>query len=140
MEIANARLRLNKTGSDVPLTGLTPAEALFLHAIHQGNNGGMTFGENLENNSIKVTGEAKVTEQGKERKRTDNEELRRLSAKYGHLVTKKGESVVKSLWPGMNVQLPQTFKELNFTDITYDGNNIAPLNYTTGKAVDAPKA
>jgi len=56
MEIANVRLRLNKTGSDIPLFGVTPAEVIFLHMLHQGNNGGNSFGDKLEN--IMLLGEA----------------------------------------------------------------------------------
>lgn len=58
MEIANARLRLNKLGSDVPLKDVTPAEAVFLHILHGPYNGGLTFGE--EFSKIEVVGTAKV--------------------------------------------------------------------------------
>ena len=58
MEIANVWLRLTKEGSDVPLKDVTPAQAMFLHILHQNNNGGLSFGE--EFSKITVTGTAIV--------------------------------------------------------------------------------
>ena len=58
MQIANARVRLNKVGSDVPVKNLTPAEAMFLHILHGPYNGGLTFGEEFA--KIEVVGEAMV--------------------------------------------------------------------------------
>lgn len=149
MQTANARLRLNKVGSDVPITGLTPAEALVLHILHQGNNGGSTFGEEFEKITDKkecvvvlepavpavgevgkpgyVPAKAAVT-----RPRTDVEELRRLTAKYGANVNKKGDKIIKLIWPGMDVKLPQTFDQLDWKNLQYDGVEVAPVNYATG--------
>ena len=56
MQVANARLVLNKVGSDVPIFGLTPAEAMVLHLAHQVNNGGKTFGDEME--KINLLGDA----------------------------------------------------------------------------------
>ena len=63
MEVANARLVLNKVGSDVPLLNITPAEAMLLHILHGVNNGGNTFGEEFA--KIQLIGSAKV-ETGKQ--------------------------------------------------------------------------
>ena len=58
MEIANARVRLNKVGSDVPVKDITPAEAMLLHILHGTANGGLTFGEEFKH--IEIVGTAKV--------------------------------------------------------------------------------
>lgn len=128
MEIANIRLRLNKVGSDVPLNGATPAECLLLHVLHQGNNGGLTFGEKMDN--IEIKGEAKGAD-GKVA-RTSVEEVRRLTAKYGRCVNKKGDRIIKLIWPDLNPTLPQKFSDLKWAEICYDGTEVAALNYATG--------
>lgn len=133
MELANARLRLNKVGSDVPIVGLTPAESLLLHVLHQANNGGSTFGEDFD--KIKIIGEAKTGD----KPRTNSEELARLKAKYGHCVTKKGDSIIGLVWPGLNPELPQKFSQLDWKTITFNGVEVAALNYITGQpAVATP--
>ena len=58
MEVANGRVTLNKHGSDVPVTGITPAEAIVLHTLHGPMNGGRTFGDDF--NKITIVGVAKV--------------------------------------------------------------------------------
>jgi hypothetical protein len=58
MEVANVRLRLEKIGSDVPVNEVTPAEAMFLHILHNDRNGGLSFGDEFQH--IKVIGSAKV--------------------------------------------------------------------------------
>jgi hypothetical protein len=131
MEIGTLRLRLNKVGSDVPVTNATPAEAVLLHLLHQGNNGGSTFGEDMD--KITVTGVAKDGD----KVRSDVDELKRLKAKYGHCVNKKGDKIVGLVWAGLNVKLPQTFKELVWADVSYDGVEVAPLNLATGTPVVA---
>lgn len=160
MELANARLVLNKLGSDVPVVGLTPAEAVVLHILHQGNNGGSTFGDDFK--KITVTGEAVVElEAGKpatpakgvvgqpgfvaavaavpakNRPRTDNEELRRLTSKYAGCVNKTGQKIVKLIWPSGDAKLPAKFSELKWNEIQYDGAEVAPLNYITGQPAGA---
>lgn len=242
MEIANARLRLNKVGSDVPVTGLTPAEALVLHVLHQANNGGSTFGEEFEKIVIAKTPAQTVTGhteeqvipavevqpavegrpgkaavaykptveavayraavQGKPavaaqpavgvpgepgykpaveaiaavpfqpevkevkaqpevlaqeavpaiaavaavpakpaqvipakditRDRTDVEEVRRLTVKYGKNVNKKGDRILKLIWPEMSPKLPQKFSELDWKNLNYDGIEVGAVNYVTG--------
>ena len=68
MEVANVRVRLNKVGSDVPVTGVTPAEAMFLHILHGPYNGGSTFGEDFT--KIEIVGTAMV-DTGKMKKVVD---------------------------------------------------------------------
>lgn len=154
MQLANIKLRLNKFGSTVPILNATPAEAILLHVLHQGNNGGSTFGDKMED--IKVVGDTKLevepavpavpAAEGKPaipakpavvKDRTNVEELRRLTTKYGRCVTKKGDKIIKLLWPGTDVKLPQTFAEIKWNEIQFDGEEIAPLNLATG--APAPK-
>ena len=137
MEIGNARLRLNKVGSDIPVNGITPAEAVVLHILHQGNNGGSTYGEDMDR--ITLLGEAKSLTNDKVA-RTDNEELRRLLGKYP-ATNKKGDKIVKLIWPGADAKLPTTFKSINWSSVSYDGVEVAPVNYATGApVVTAPPA
>ena len=72
MEIANVRVRLSKDGSDVPRSDVTPAEAMFLHILHQANNGGLTFGDEFKH--IKVIGQAMV-DTGKQEKKVTKEAI-----------------------------------------------------------------
>lgn len=236
MELANGRLRLNKAGNDVPIIGLTPAEALVLHVLHQANNGGSTFGEEFE--KIQVTGEAQtvvgvspeeiipaveavpaveacpavaakpavaykpavphkpatvgtpavgtpstpsykpaiagtpeipgqpevlaqdaveaqpavaavaaVAAQPqkvkpavtKTRPRTDVEEVRRLTAKYGRNVNKKGDRILKLIWPEMSPKLPQKFSDLDWKNLNFDGVEVGAVNYATGAPLVANK-
>jgi hypothetical protein len=131
MEIGNCRLRLNKVGSDIPINNVTPAELLVLHVLHQGNNGGSSYGEDMD--KITVTGEAKSLVNSTIA-RTDNEELRRLLGKYT-AQNKKGDKIVKLIWPGMDVKLPKTFKEIKWSEIEFDGVEVAPINIATGTPV-----
>lgn len=66
MEVANCRVTLNKYGSDVPLTHITPAQAIVLHTLHGPLNGGRTFGD--EFSKIQVVGTAMVDTGKTERK------------------------------------------------------------------------
>lgn len=146
MEIANARLVLNKFGSDTPLKDITPAEAMFLHILHGPSNGGKTFGEEFDKIQIVGTAKvevspaiiepmvpargtpgnpgyapevpAKVVKAAVLRDRTDAEELSRLVGKYNGARDKKNEPIINSIWPDrFNPKLPQTFKELDFPKI-----------------------
>lgn len=245
MQIANARLRLTKVGNDVPVMGMTPAEALVLHVLHQANNGGSTFGEEFEKIELQkgeaqtVTGmteeqvipmveavvgkpaipgkqavaykaavEAiayKAAVQGKpaiaaqpavgnpgepgykpaieavaavpfqpevkevkaqpevlaqdaveavpaviavaakpeqtipakpiSRDRTDVEEMKRLTAKYGRNVNKKGDRILKLIWPEMSPKLPSRFDQLDWKNLSFDGVEVASVNYLTGTPV-----
>ena len=133
MEIGNLRLRLNKVGSDIPIVDATPAEAQVLHILHQGNNGGSSFGDKMD--SYEVKGEAKSAD-GKTA-RTDIEEFRRLNAKYGRCVNKKGDKIIKLIWPESNPKLPQKFSDLKWAEIQYDGTDVAAVNLATGAPVVA---
>jgi hypothetical protein len=136
MEMANVRLRLNKVGSDVPILGVTPFEAVLLHVLHQANNGGSTFGDEM--NKIEVAKEPAKTG---DKPRTDIEEYKRLQSKYGSVVNKKGDKIVALVWAGLGQKPPQTFKELIWKDVQFDGTEVAPLNYATGGvATTAPVA
>ena len=172
MQTGTARLRLNKVGSDVPVVGITPAEALLLHVLHQGNNGGSTYGDKMD--SIEVTGEATVVTGYTEpvaavegrpaipaknentpqyvppvpevkavpaqpakpitRPRTDAEEYKRLNAKYGRIVNKKGDKILKAIWPELSPKLPQKFSELDWKEIQFDGET-ADINLATGQPI-----
>ena len=136
MEVAKTRLVLNKLGSDVPKDDVTPAEALLLHVLHGPNNGGKTFTEKMDNFS--VVGQAMIQEGEKQRPRTDVEEVARLRRKYSQAQNKERKLIVDLLWPDkFNVKLPQTFKELKWTDIAQatQGIEVAALNYVTGVPV-----
>ena len=179
MQVANVRLRLNKNGSDIPLFNVTPAEAVILHVLHQGNNGGMTFGEQFEKievlpnpafDRVEVIEEEKIVPGSPEVPgtpsqevvgtpdkpgykpfvpgkafipatpdktipavtkpipRTNAEEIARLRAKYGFNVTKKGDQILEKIYPGLDPTLPQTFKEIKWQGVQFNGNEIAPLN------------
>jgi hypothetical protein len=126
MEVATIRLRLNKVGSDIPLTNVTPAEAMMLHVLHQGNNGGSTFGEDMD--KIKVTGESELT---------DAQEYNRLFAKYGRCVTKKGVTIISLLFPNrFSLNFPKKFSEIPWSELTFDGNDIAALDLSSGLPVN----
>lgn len=127
MQVGTLRVRLNKVGSDVPVTSATPAEALVLHILHQQNNGGSTYGDKMENIDVAKT----------EIQRTDAEELNRLQSKYGRLKTKEGKSILSMLWPDrLNPKLPQKFSDLKWADIHFDGVEVAAVNYSTGAVTD----
>lgn len=136
MQIADARIRLNKLGSDVPVKGVTPAEAVLLHILHQGNNGGNTFGEEMD--KIKILGDARGADG--QAMRTDAEEMRRLMAKYGRCVNKKGTRIIKLIWPELSPKLPKTFAELKWSDIQYDGEDIAALDIASGSPINGGPA
>lgn len=147
MEIADVRVRLDKLGSDVPKKDVTPAEALVLHVIHQANNGGSTYGEEMD--KIKVTGEAQevshVEDEVRDKKRnlitpakpvfrdeprTDVEELKRLTRKYGNLTNKRGDKILNLIFPDkMNPKLPQAFSDLKWKEISFDGLEIGTTDY-----------
>lgn len=148
MEIANVRVRLDKVGSDVPVMGCTPAEAIVLHIIHQNNNGGSTFGEEMDKIDI-LPGEAEDVEtlipaerdekgnvtKAEERimkPRTDVSELNRLKRKYGGLTNKKGDKVLNLIFPDkMNPRLPEKFSDLKWRELAFDGTEVASSDFGT---------
>lgn len=72
------------------------------------------------------------------RDRTDAEELRRLQGKYSGARDKTNKPIIDSIWPDkFNPKLPQTFKELKWSEIgqTAAGIEVASVNYATGGLV-----
>lgn len=123
MEIANLRLRLNKIGNDIPVFNATPAEAMVLHIMHQANNGGSSFGEDMD----------KITVLGEE-ERSNTAEYNRLKAKYGKVMTKKGDSLLSLIFPNkFNLTMPQKFADLDWTQIVYDGQELQAAGIGTDK-------
>ena len=117
MQKANCRVRLS-AGHDVPLIDVTPAEAQFLHGLHQNNTGGVVV------TNIVITGEAMSQRQRRgpgdqvisfEVPRTASEEMGRLKQKYNV------EHLAAAFTGGV---LPDTFEELVKTVDQPDG---APL-------------
>lgn len=101
MEIANIRLKLTKTGSDIPITNVTPAEVLVLRAAHETNANGEAV------SGVEIIGTTK---------RTGADEVARLKAKYPNLRHKAGDKDAKSvehLFPGVGNIVPETFKEIS---------------------------
>ena len=134
MEKATVRVRLNKVGSDVPKVGVTPAEAMILHVLHQANNGGSTFGEDMDKIYMDKDKDGKVIDY----KVDHAAELNRLTALYGGVVTKKGEPILNLVFPDrMNPKLPEKFSDLKWANIQFDGSKIASVNMVTGTPVDA---
>lgn len=89
MKIANARLKMDTFGSDVPVTGITPAEALVLGMDH------MPHSNDYPLSGIEETGEVA---------RSPLDEIKRLRARYG-------KARIKQLFPGAIPQVPETFEE-----------------------------
>lgn len=148
MEIANVRVRLDKLGSDVPKAGVTPAEALLLHILHQTNNGGSTFGEDMskievlegEAETVVVLEEAKGRPYSKEyvpavtksHTRTNAEEYRRLQSKYGGLTNKKDVKILSLIFPDrLNPKFPEKFSDLNWKEIQFDGSELGSFDFGT---------
>lgn len=151
MQQANARLKISRF-TDVPVTGLTPAEQVVLHIIHSANVGEEPIFD------IKPDGEAQV-EAGREdavpavgkpgdddyepavpekvecRPRTNAEELRRLRSKYGALTNKKGDKIIKLIWPGMDAALPQKFEDVKLKELQFDGTDVGTTDFGTSNGV-----
>ena len=132
---------MNKQSDDVPVMGCTPAEAIILHVLHQNMNGGKTFEFKDDKGALRFV-PATITQALTDGKpRTHSQELRRLTAKYGHNVNKQAQKIVTLLWPNkMNPSLPEKFADLNWREITYDGLEVASLNYATGAPVASAAA
>jgi hypothetical protein len=67
------------------------------------------------------------------RPRTAKEELQRLTRKYGHCVNKKGDRIVKLIWPESDPKLPQKFSDIDWKNVGAENVEVASLNYATGK-------
>ena len=98
MEIANAWLKLTKTGSDVFKRNITPPEAVLLRLGHEVNAGGNPLSQ------ITITGKLEIS---------SVEERMRLASIYPNL--RQGDiAVIDIAYPGTGSQLPQTFKDAGF--------------------------
>jgi len=110
MEIANIVMKINKMDT-IPKVGVTPAEAIILSHKDHGhfnNVGGFPL------TSLNIKGEALAlvwdSEEGlytevKGKKRSDSDEIGRLSRTYG-------KKKVEACFPGASPKLPQTFAEV----------------------------
>lgn len=101
MEVAKARLKINSLGSDIPLSGVTPAEVQVLNVAHEEGANGIAVSE------VEIVGSSRLT---------DAQELDRLKRKYPNLRIKiegKNVNVVSHLYPGLGNKLPATFAEID---------------------------
>ena len=115
MQTANAVLRLNR-GTEVPLKGLTPAEMVILHIIHNANVGQDPIHSITDINEID---------------RSPVEEHKRLRAKYGHLATKKGDKLITLIYPGLSAPLPEDFDDVKTSELQYDGVTVGATDFGT---------
>lgn len=110
MELGNIVMKISKMDT-IPKMAVTPAEVVILSHKEHGhfnNVGGFPLTE------LKVLGDAPAlswnTEEGiftevKGKKRSDSEEVTRLSRTYG-------KKKVEACFPGVSPKLPQTFAEV----------------------------
>lgn len=91
METATGRVILDKQGSDVPVSRITPAEVLVLRSIHM-NSVGKDPVTNLKVDKEQV-------------KRSGAQEKARLLGKYA-------KDVIEKMFPGVSPSLPTSFDEL----------------------------
>jgi len=102
MQIGNCWLKIDSTGSNIALTGITPAEAAILNADHEANAKGVAIYDVVVTANEERSGEA---------------EINRLRDKYANAKNKKGDSLATVLYPGKSPVLPQTFKEIGIDPI-----------------------
>lgn len=92
-------VQMNKIGSNVQKTGVTPAEVVVLRALHQNEAGRDPISEPTE---------------VKEVERTNKEEVLRLKNIYGGARMDGGKvTVMDKLYPGDTPTLPQKFSEVD---------------------------
>jgi len=89
MKQANIRLLLDKSGHDIAISDVTPAEVTLLVAEHQFNAGKDPILEVKETNPVQ---------------RTVTDEIQRLRQKYA-------ANKINALFPGTSPNLPATFDE-----------------------------
>ena len=105
MKQADIQLRVDKFGSTVPLTGVTPAEVLYLVADNHRNAGTDPIVELKEKGeAMTYTGEEDKTGKPVLRPRSPSEEIARLRMKYP-------EKTLSKLFGGFNPRMPETFEE-----------------------------
>lgn len=100
MQIGNVWLKIDSTGSNVLLEGVTPAEVAILNTNHEANARGVAC------HDLVITGEEI---------RTGEAEINRLREKYANAKDRKGESLAEKLYPGKSPTLPQKFEEVGLT-------------------------
>src|SRR6185436_10317523 len=106
MQVANVWLVFDELGSNVPLKGITPAEAVFLDATRKRHKDD----SEKKVKHIKIVGNAK---------RSNGIEKARLLAKYPIENPKTGKPVMDEVWPGPMPSFPQTFEEAGY-EVTND--------------------
>ena len=110
METANVVMKINKMDT-IPKTGVTPAEVVILSHKEYGhfnNVGGFPLTELTQKGealSLSWNTEEGIFTEVKGKKRTDAEEISRLSRTYG-------KKKVEACFPGASPKLPQTFAEV----------------------------
>lgn len=97
MQIANVWLKIDPTGSNIQLEGVTPAEAAILNENHQANARGIAV------HNVVVVGNEE---------RSGEAEINRLRVKYANAKDAKGTMLAEKLYPGKNPILPQKFSEV----------------------------
>lgn len=109
MRTINALIVLDKDHSH-PVTGITPAEALILRALH---NPDVPTQPEDPNDPYLPFPVLKDPVAGEDVERTDRQELARLKYKY-NVFSKKtpNKHVVEDVFPGANPKLPESFKEI----------------------------
>lgn len=98
MKQADILLRVDKFGSTVSLSGVTPAEVLYLVADNHRNAGTDPIVELIEK------GEATEGSGKAARPRSPSEEIARLRMKYP-------DKALTKLFGGFNPRMPETFEE-----------------------------
>lgn len=121
MQIAECRLKLNRSGDDIPKRNVTPAEVMLLRAaFHQQAGGDPVSG-------VKVTGSVQ---------RTDAQEARRLKQVYGRIKVRSGSGgavpVADHLFPGTSPTLPDAFD----TPVEQTQSEIIDTDLVTSDASD----
>jgi len=106
MQIANAWLVIDERGSNVPLKGITPAEAIYLDSTRKRHK------DDSERKiiHIKLVGNAK---------RSNATEKERLLRKYPIENPTTRKVILDETWPGPAPSFPQTFEEAGY-EVTND--------------------
>ena len=87
MQTANGTLKIND-GTEFPVTGITPAEALLLNATFKTKNGGIKDLVFVEDKQVSA-----------------EDEVTRLAGKYA-------KGIARKMFPGATPTLPATFAEV----------------------------
>lgn len=106
MEVANAWLVIDERGSNVPLKGITPAEAVYLDSVRKRHK---DDGEKKVIH-IKLIGTAK---------RSSAQEKARLLAKYPIENPTTRRVLLDEVWSGVAPSFPKTFEDAGY-EVTND--------------------